>query len=202
MHDCNAIESQLSEFAAGNLPRTDAVIVAAHLAACGSCRAEFDREQELRAILQELPLVTCPTRVSRALQRRVDLAAGLPAARRSRRWPASLGLVAAALLAVLLVPGLSRRTDRPLPTEAAGAATSNAQATTGYTASEVNQARRDAVVALQLAASVLDRSRDRAVVDVFGSRLPRAISGALRPVPHQSPITDQPPQSTIPGGNG
>jgi anti-sigma factor RsiW len=203
MQDCTQFEIQLTAFAAGELPAAEVVAVADHLAFCASCRAELRREQKLRLVLQDLPMVACPDRVTRAVQRQVAVpepkrrTAG-PARRPGlRRWPAGLGLVAAALVVALLGTGLRQRTSVPLPGEAATVVPARI-----YTPAEITQARREAAAVLRLTANVLDRSRDRTVVDVFGSRLPRAIGDALLPAAHQSPTTDQQPHATIPGGNG
>ncbi len=62
--------------------------------------------------------------------------------------------------------------------------------------------RREVIATLVLAADILDRSRDKTVVDVFGARLPRAISESLRPHATDAQNSTGNPNATHTGGNG
>lgn len=155
--DCRDIELDLADFAAGDLEPAAAEQVAAHLAACAACRAELDREWQLRRTLASLPVAAAPA----------GLAA--PPANRSRRpGLAAAGLVAAVLLAALLaaLPGTVGVSPEPAP----------------YSSLQVASARRDAARSLLLAARILERSEKTAVTDVFGIRLPRTVAESIRAV--------------------
>jgi anti-sigma factor RsiW len=195
MRDCDFCEIHLTAYAAGELGATDCDVLEAHLADCADCRAELAREEELRGLLHGLPAATCPDRVARSLQDRLALdhdGATVGTGFRRRLRAGVAGLVAAALAGLLLVPVL--RHD-PVPVPAAGDAT--------YTAAEIARARREVVAVLALTADVLARSRERTMTDVFGDRLPDAVSGSLR-LPH-APDAHTPnsaPSASEPGGQG
>jgi hypothetical protein len=187
MNDCTLYDMQLATYAAGELNEPELGAVQDHLERCAACRAELDRERELRSILGSLPLAVCPASVTATLAQRIDSAAGRDpgpttdprSAPHRWRWPAVVGLAAAAVLAVLLVPGLWQGPPSEQPV-----ARNDASASL-YSDAEIDQARRDVITTLALAADILDRSRDKTVVDVFGAQLPRVISGSLR-----SPASD------------
>ncbi len=164
-HACSDIELLLAEFAADELDDLDAARVAGHVAICDACRAELGRESALRRTLAGLPVHRGPD---------VHLPTATPTgspARRLRTWlPVAGGLIAAAVVLAMLIPG-----DRsPLP-DAPGATAGAPDA-----APAVADIRRDARTSLILAARILERSERHTVADVFGRHLPHAISGSLR----------------------
>ncbi|MCB1183978.1 zf-HC2 domain-containing protein [bacterium] len=172
MRDCEFYEIHLADYAAGELPRDRREALEAHLSACGGCREELAREIDLRTVLGSLPVAPCPDAVTRGLAALLPL--DIPADRgrgAPRPWLrlATSGLVAAALALFVLVPAL--RDGRPAAAPAGHGA---------YTQAEVDQARRDVINVLALTAGVLDRSRTRTMTEVFGDRLPGAVSGSLR----------------------
>lgn len=195
MNDCTLYDIQLTDYAAGELAEPDLGAVKKHLERCADCRAELAREVELRSLLGGLPTAECPDTVTNFLHDALPLDAGDSTGRSFGWWPAGMGLVAAALLAVLLIPGLMG--------DNAGTERLVAQAETHeFTAEEISQARHDVIATLALAADVLERSRENTVADVFGARLPRIINDSLRsPASDAQGKTDN--TKTAPtGGNG
>ncbi len=132
--------------------------VARHLDGCRSCRAELAREQELRATLGSLPTVACPSGIGDFVPAR---AARRPA--RGRIWGWSLA--AAAGVAAVMLGVLYPRDQEPRRT---------------WTEAELAEARHDMITTLSLTADAIDRGRRAAVVEVFGERLPRAVTGSLK----------------------
>jgi anti-sigma factor RsiW len=197
MNDCTLYDIQLTAYAAGELTEPDLGAVESHLARCADCRAELAREKELRDLLGGLPTAECPDTVTHFLNGVGQLDEDISSERRFGWWPAGLGMIAAALLAVLLIPGLLDNADQTDGLVAQ--ANSDAHE---FTAAEISQARRDVIATLALAADVLERSRENTVVDVFGARLPRVINGSLRsPISDAHGTTDN--HKTAPtGGNG
>lgn len=174
--DCNFFAGLLAEYASGSLPPEARRTVEVHLAGCAACRAELAREEELRAVLGSLPLVSCPPAVSRLKSRPTRWS-------RFSRWYLGGGLAAAVLMAGLFVPGIRHSSSPPQ--------------SPAYTAAEVDQARHDVLATIALTAEVLESSRLQTVHNIFSRRLPQAVAGSLTPLDHQSPPT---PNAT--GGNG
>ncbi len=205
MQDCTLYEIKLGDYAAGELNEPDLSVVQKHLTQCADCQAELDREMELRVVLSGLPQAQCPDSVTDFLHDKLALDTDaalpriekLPTTSRTGWWPAGFGLVAAALLAVLMIPGLL---DGPHGPEQVATATD--EVAPEFTAAEIAQARHDVIATLAMAAEVLDRSRDNAVVDVFGTRLPRAITESLRPLATDAQKTTDDPNQSHTGGNG
>ncbi len=195
MNDCTLYELQLMDLAAGELTEPDLGAVRKHLQQCADCSAELAREIQMRELLGGLPAAACPEAVTNRLQSALPLGADRTGNGRSSWWPAGLGLVAAALLAVLLIPGWMNRTVAP----ESDLAQSEIHE---FTDAEISQARRDVIATLALAADILERSREETVADVFGARLPRIINGSLRsPLSDAQGTTDN--LKTAPtGGNG
>ena len=159
--DCPDMEILLAEFAADELEAADAERVAAHVAGCDECRAELNRELALRRALGGLPVQSGPAvHAPQAAPSRRPRFAG-----RRRWWSLAGGLAAAAVVAVLFLPG--ERGETP------GTATGDDLAVLK------DQIRRDARASLVLAASILERSERHTVVDVFGRQLPAAFRESL-----------------------
>jgi len=211
-HDCTQYELQLTDYTAGDLTEPDRAAVENHLAQCAACRSELAREVELRTALVDLPLAQCPDSVTSFLRASLDLAdtARAPAQSGSSApvdsfvpsgWRRTgLGLVAATLVAALLIPGLLERAREPEPVVAR--ANQANLAAVEFSDAEIEQARRDVVATLTLTAGILDRSRDRTVAEIFGARLPAAISGSLRPNTSDAQKTNRNSNETPTGGNG
>jgi len=198
MQNCTLYELKLADYAAGDLQQPDLGVVDTHLEICADCRAELAREMELRTVLGEMPTVACPDSVTQFFGDLLESDVQ-PSVQHNRAnwWPAGLGLIAAALLAVLMVPGLL--TGPPQPQQVA---TNDSDISLGFSAAEIAQARHDVIATLAMAAEILDRSRDNTVVNVFGSRLPEAITGSLRPLASDAQKTTNDPNQTHNGGNG
>jgi len=197
MNDCTLYDIQLAAYAAGELSEPELGAVESHLARCAECRDELAREIDMRTMLAGLPQVPCPQRVSVAVYDTLARTQTETMVGPWRRWSLGPALVAATLLAVLLVPTMWQKTSPPDPTVAnVGAGTPQ------FTTAEIKQARREVIATLVLAADILDRSRDKTVVDVFGARLPRAISESLRPHATDAQNSTHNPNAPHTGGNG
>ncbi len=197
MKDCALYEIHLTDYAAGELTEPVLSALESHLGHCSACRDELAREIELRTVLGSLPLAQCPDTVTQNVQHGNERHAPIATDRRSPWWPAGLSLVAAALLAVLLMPEFVRGPHNPGPI-----AFDSEIAAPNFSAAEIAQARRDVIATLALAVDVLDRSRNQTVVNVFGARLPAAISGTLRPLSSDAQNHNNPTESNPSGGNG
>jgi len=186
--DCAFFELQLTEYTSGTLSAGDCARLARHLAVCDSCRAEAAREEELRKVLGNLPTIACPAMPADQF---TDQASG----RRVARWPWAIGMAAAVLLAIVLVPGILPGSSLLMDQAAHGP-----EAPHKFTVAEVAQARRDLLTTLALAVDVLDHSRDRTMVQVFARQLPRAVAGSLNRLDSPTRKTDHNPITT--GGKG
>ena len=153
---CDEIRLQLTEYAAGDLPAREAAAVAHHLDGCPACREELEVEKTLRGTLGSLPVADCPPGIG-------DFTPLSAPRRRPSRWPWGAGFVAAAGLAAILVGGFLGHGPAP-----------------EFTAAEKAAARHDVIYALELTADVLERTQRTTVKDVFGERLPRAVTGSLK----------------------
>ena len=156
MSRCDDIRLQLTEYAAGDLSAGEAAAVAKHLDGCPACREELAVEQSLRSTLGSLPRAECPPGIGDFVP------AAVPAHRRSR-LPWGVGFAAAAGLAAVLIGGFLDRGP-----------------THEFSEAEMAAARHDMFYALELTADVLERTQRAAVVDVFGDRIPRAVTGSLK----------------------
>ena len=194
--DCTYFELQLVDFVAGTMPTVERSRLEDHLATCESCRAELAREHELREVLGSLPLVSHPGTVGH----------GIPdPTKRSytARWPVGIGLVAATLIAVVLGPSFfPGPASSPDIAPLTGLTDRGTKATTEFTAAEISQARSDVLSTLALAADIFDRSRDQAVVDIFGRQLPQAVAGSLRHRPSTANKNAPNPNPKFSGGRG
>jgi anti-sigma factor RsiW len=157
MNTCERIRLQLTDFAAGDLAAPEAAAVARHLDGCPACREEMEAERSLREILGSLPTVRSPGGIGDFVPAR-----RVPRPDRARwRWGA--GFAAAAGLAAILVGGFLDRAPQNRWTEA-----------------ELAAARHDVITTLGLAAEAIERGQRTAVVETFGQRLPRAVTGSLK----------------------
>jgi len=181
MNDCSHIVMMLTGFAAGELVDEDAEQVREHVLICPDCREELAVEQQLRATLGGLPVVPCPVRVTRRIQDEIEM--GTPLRRRSERnpwvWlPAAVGLAAAAVLLVILLPSTDHSPESVAHSGANDSLVTVADAT--WTRSEIDTARKQALLSLALAARVIDRTEKSTVNDVFRNRLPATVTESLR----------------------
>lgn len=162
---CTAVEIQLAEYCAAELDPTEVELVEKHLATCASCRAELARERYLRGQLADLPLVSCPSQVSRRILAEIsdDRQAhpSLPAA--AGRRAGLVGGLAAAAAAFLLLFGTP---DRPAEPE--------------FTQAEITAARQDLKRTLILTARIIDRTERSTVKEVFGHTLPESLNQSLK----------------------
>jgi anti-sigma factor RsiW len=170
---CTATEMLLAEYCAGDLEFAQNKLVEDHLDACPACRAELSRERFLRGHLEELPLASCPDRVTRAIMAEVDgngsgtREPALPEP--SRRWAGWIGGLAAAAAALLLLVGTPGQD--PVPGMAPR-----------YTPEEIAAARQDLQRSLLLTARILDRTERSTVKEVFGRTLPESLNQSLKSI--------------------
>jgi len=172
--DCPACAVELAAYAAGDGDSESRSAMTTHLAECPACRRELEREVELRTALAGLPLVTCPTAVSRRV---LDAIEQRRSTGRRRLWYAGAGALAAAALAgaLLLRPGAP-----VAPPAAPGSA--NVAVVPAYSEAEIAAARRDLIRTVTLTARILDRTGRNTLAEVFSERLPAAVAGSLRPL--------------------
>jgi hypothetical protein len=157
MSPCERIRLQITEYAAGDLTGSAAAEVAGHLDLCLVCREEMQTEMDLRTVLGSLPVATGPVGIG-------DFTppSAAPVTRRPR-WRWGVGFAAAAGLAAVLLGGFLDRAPADRWTEA-----------------EMAAARHDMITTLGLAAEAIERGQRAAVVETFGERLPRAVTGSLK----------------------
>lgn len=167
MDRCRDIERELAAYCGGELGLSEQALVRDHLEDCTACRAELDREMNLRNTLGSLPTVSAPSDLDSRIRAAVRSGGNNPPPRwKRRRLTAAAALVAAVLAVVLLLPGLRPAAD-PDP---------------AWSAEEMAAARQDVVFTLALTAKVIDRTRKDTVVDVFADRLPNAINESIKKV--------------------
>jgi anti-sigma factor RsiW len=172
--ECPACTVELASYVAGEGDPESRSTIATHLAECPNCRRELEREIELRMALAGLPLVTCPTAVSRRV---LDAIEQRRSTGRRRLWYAGAGTLAAAALAGALL----LRPDAPVaPPAASGSA--NLAPVPAYTEAEIAAARRELIRTVTLTARILDRTGRSTLAEVFSERLPAAVAGSLRPL--------------------
>ncbi len=178
MTACRDIQLELAGFLDGDLGPEEAAGIAAHLSRCAECAAELVREQVLRSSLGTASPARCPSGVTTAILKAV--AAEVPPAavavrprfRRGALAPAGLGIALAACLVALVTTRTPEVSQVPAP---------EVQALRSEPGPEqVRQARRDLAWTLSLAARVIDHNEKETVKDVFGRKIPAAITGSLR----------------------
>lgn len=164
---CREVEIELGAYAAGELVPLAAARVRGHLADCAACRAELAAERELRRTFASLERPRCPDAVTARIRRRtVDRPTTGRRIATVRRWGGSLA--AAAVLAVLLWPGL--REGAPRSVEPAA-----------WSRDELLDARREAALALAWTAEILERTERHTVQEVFGRTFAGSVQGSLLP---------------------
>jgi anti-sigma factor RsiW len=175
MDPCRGIQEDLVGYCGGDLNPDDREKIRFHLERCDRCRAELAREVNLRNTLGSLPRVTAPADLEPRI--RSALAAPRPATgfRSTSGSLVAAAALAAAVLAVVFLPGL-----RPDP-----------EHESAWTDQEIAAARREAVFTLALTARIIDRTKKDAVADVFADRLPHAINAPFKTL-----------KPTTGGGNG
>ncbi|MBU2502552.1 zf-HC2 domain-containing protein [bacterium] len=178
MKTCRDIQLELAGFLDGDLRPEETAGIAAHLARCAECAGELEREQALRQSLGSAPPVRCPATVTTAILKAVaadspkSAAPVRPPFRRRALAPAGVGIALAACLVALVT---TRTPDvDPVHTPEATAIRSEPGP------ERVRQARRDLAWTLNLAARVIDHNEKETVKDVFGRKIPAAITGSLR----------------------
>ena len=165
---CAAIEILLAEYEAGELDQVESSLVSAHLEICCECRAELAREKFLRGTLSDLPLVTCPQRVTDGIMAEVEARPDSASPdRRARRLNPILGWAAAAAAVVLLMtsPMVQNRNAAP-----------------EFTPEEIQSASQDAQRGLMIAIRVLNQTERSTVKEVFGQTLPESLSRSIKTI--------------------
>ncbi|MGD9549100.1 MAG: anti-sigma factor [Candidatus Krumholzibacteriia bacterium] len=178
MKTCRDIQLELAGFLDGDLRPEETAGIAAHLARCAECTGELEREQALRRSLGTAPPVRCPATLTTAILKAVaaespeSAAPVQPRFRRRALAPVGVGVALAACLVAMVA---TRTPDLdPAPTPGAAALRSEPGP------ERIRQARRDLAWTLDLAARVIDHNEKETVKDVFGRKIPAAITGSLR----------------------
>lgn len=153
--NCQDIEMLLMEYVSGELDGSTCADIEQHLAQCTACSQELEREKVLAKTLGALPAGN------------VEAPVGFIYPVQQNKWwlPASGGLVAAAVLLAILITG------QPV-TEHHKPAPSN---------QELAAATEDVRWTLRLAQNIIQKNEKETLVDLFGTKLPTAISGSLFP---------------------
>lgn len=171
--ECREIEILLTEYAAGDLDPATNDTVRLHLDGCAGCRAELQREFQLRELMGALPVRYLPLDVADLAPAPSQVAG---TAGRLRRWLAPSAAIAAMLALVLLAgrfgPGPDRKPQPALRAEA--------PASSRWSEQDVERAQDQVEYTLALTARLLKRSEQSTVQEVFGNHLPRAITDSLR----------------------
>jgi len=158
MNTCRQIRLELAAYDSDELDAAGTAAVERHLDGCRACRTELRYEREIRASLGALPTAACPPGVG-------DFVPSAPPRRVARKRVWSWSLAAAAALVAAVLGGLATRAPSPQP---------------NWTDAELAAARQEMIFTLSLTADAIDRGRRAAVVEVFGERLPRAVTGSLK----------------------
>lgn len=202
MKECKDYQAALSAYTGDELSGNERQALTNHLLHCADCRDELEREEELRQHLAGLPQVNCPGHVFEAIMAQTDR----PTTKRRlrNRWPWA-GIAVAATLAVLFLPGFNGVLTNDVPHD-------QMAVNQEFSEAEIAQAKRDVMATLTLAANVVSRSRQDTMSDIFGTRLPNALSGSLSPsksprkgtqrTDAQSDKFETDPHTAHSGGNG
>ncbi|MFT5233773.1 MAG: anti-sigma factor RsiW [Candidatus Krumholzibacteriia bacterium] len=199
MKDCTEHMIQMTAYTGDELDTNERLALENHLSRCGDCRDELAREWGLRHRMSGLPPVVCPDHVVEAIMAQTQISSAPQAT--SHRWWSWSAVAVAAVLAVLFLPGLT------------GVLTSDSTnhvvaSRDEFTAEEVAQAKRDVIATLALAAEVVSRSGESTMTDIFGTRLPKSLSGSLlqkrgpQQTDAQSDESIKNPNASPLGGNG
>ena len=163
--NCEKIQTQLAEYASGNLPDTLQGIIEEHLLDCQHCQLEFEAELEMHFNLGSLPLVQCPQQVTNNILDEIE-----EEERRHRNsgrfWlMGATTLVAAGLALILLMPTSNPVCPGP-----------------SYSQTEIRTATQEAQWALAKVATVINHHESTAFEQVFGQDIPGAVGGSLRKI--------------------
>ncbi len=101
---CDETRVRLAEYAGGGLSYGRRFLVARHLTACASCRAELAALERTGALLARLPLASAPEGTWEAIRRSLEQAERVRPLRAARR----LAMAAALAVLVLFAGVLSR----------------------------------------------------------------------------------------------
>lgn len=164
MQNCEEIQLDLAEYLSGDLSANQTEQITAHLNGCHTCRLALQFEKDLRAALGDIPLETCPAKVTDNLLEILE--AETEANQRTPRWiwPLS-GLAAAALAFLLILPG-------PFSPDAGSQSAE-------FTPTEIDAASNQAQLALAKVAQALNHNERTTLDKVFGEEIPTAMSATL-----------------------
>lgn len=173
---CMEIQLLLTDYGAGDLPVDQVRRVEAHTRACTECRQELANELRLRTLLGTLPPQVIPS----AVPLPAPLARHRGRSRFMVGWAAA-GLAAglAAVLAVAFLAGDFIGVSGPRPQEPALIA---AESPAAWSRVELDTAQDELAYSLALTARLIKRSERAAVQQVFGDKIPHAISESLNKV--------------------
>lgn len=180
--DCFGAESLLEAYLDGELSPSQQGNLERHLHSCESCTADLTLARRIQSELRDLPIMSCPPAVSRAV---LDHAEAHPSLRvlLQRFWNARQYWQPAFALLVVTALGLGywRAADVPTPVPPAPAGAQHE-----YTAEEIAQAEAELKLALAYLGDIGERARVQIGTQV-GERviqpLTRSIAGALLPIP-------------------
>jgi hypothetical protein len=153
---------RVSLLAAGAIGPAEEAAVRTHLLGCAACRADLARSEEALAELARDPVRTAEVPVPLAhLVRRVQARLDAPPAAPAFRWKyaatAATGALAAAVLALAVVP---RLLERPDPVASPGIASAEPEPGTDATAPDEVVARMERRLSRDQAARYLDEAQD------------------------------------------
>lgn len=187
-YDCFETEALLEQYLDSELAADRQAALETHLAGCGACAAELDLARRIRTELHELPAMSCPPEVTRAVFGHADAHPPLGERLRGlwsvhRLWQP----VFATLVAVALGIGIWRLSDPVAPTPPGGAEAA-------YTEAEIAQAETELKLALAYLSEIGEKARDQFSAEVGGrvvAPFTRSIAGALLPADDASPAPDE-----------
>jgi hypothetical protein len=150
---------RVSLLAAGAIGPAEEAAVRTHLLGCAACRADLARSEEALAELARDPVRTAEVPVPLAhLVRRVQARLDAPPAAPAFRWKyAATAALAAAVLALAVVP---RLLERPDPLASPGIASTEPEPGTDATAPDEVVARMERRLSRDQAARYLDEAQD------------------------------------------
>lgn len=179
--DCREAEALLDPFLDGELDAARLATLETHLEGCESCGDELALARRIRSELHELPGLSCPPPVTRAVFEHAEAHPTLGERLRRlgfghRVWQP----VFAALVAVVLGVGYWRLATPPPPPGSQSA----------YTAEEIAQAEAELKLALAYLGDIGEKARDQLSAEVSDrvvGPFTRSIAGALLPAGKAEP---------------
>lgn len=179
--DCFGVEPRLEAYVDDELPAPERAALERHVEVCQACTEELHLARRIRSELRELPEMSCPPAVTRAV---FDYAESHPplAERLARFWSARRIWQPAFAMLVVAALGvgywrLAGPTAGPDPTQ-------------GYSAQEIAQAEAELKLALAVLGNIGQKARHELGAELSErvvAPFSRSIAGALLPIPMSPP---------------